>query len=74
MKEIILLGATGSIGKQTQDIILDNSNDFSLVGISIGNQVNLLEGIISRFSSIKSVCLKNYQDFLVYNHRHYPQL
>ena len=31
MKEIILLGATGSIGKQTQDIILDNSNDFSLV-------------------------------------------
>ena len=50
MKEIILLGATGSIGKQTQDIILDNSNDFSLVGISIGNQVNLLEVIISRFT------------------------
>ena len=73
MKEIILLGATGSIGKQTQDIILDNPNDFSLVGISIGNQVNLLEGIISRFSSIKSVCLKNYQDFLEYKNK-YPSI
>lgn len=64
MKRIIILGASGSIGKQTQEIILEQPNDYTLVGISIGNQVNLLEEIMDKFPSIKSVCLKNEEDYL----------
>ena len=55
MKEIILLGATGSIGKQTQDIILDNPNEnlYPLPSIVSGKD-NVFVGRIRRDYSIKN--------------------
>lgn len=57
MKKICLLGSTGSIGEQTIDIIDKNPNDFSLVAISCGKQVEKLERIINSHPSIKYVCV-----------------
>lgn len=40
MKKISLLGATGSIGLQTLDVLRTHSEDFTLVAFSVGQQVN----------------------------------
>jgi 1-deoxy-D-xylulose-5-phosphate reductoisomerase len=73
MRNIIILGASGSIGEQTQEILLDNNKEFNLVGLSIGNQIHKLDDIINKFQSVKVVCLKNYQDYLVYKNK-YPSI
>ncbi|WLR43511.1 1-deoxy-D-xylulose-5-phosphate reductoisomerase [Bacillus carboniphilus] len=43
MKKISLLGATGSIGLQTLDVIREHKNDFTLVALSFGT--NIKEGL-----------------------------
>lgn len=50
MKNIYLLGATGSIGRQTLDIIKDHPDTFKLVAISGYHQLEALIDIASRFS------------------------
>jgi 1-deoxy-D-xylulose-5-phosphate reductoisomerase len=50
LKYISLLGATGSIGTQTLDIINEHPNDFSLVAISVGRNVKLTRKIITEFN------------------------
>lgn len=40
MKKISLLGATGSIGLQTLDVLRTHSEEFTLVAFSVGQQVN----------------------------------
>lgn len=57
MKKVIILGATGSIGKQALDIIENNLEEFELVKISIGHNVEELLKIIERFPTIKEVAL-----------------
>ena len=58
MRKVYLLGATGSIGKQTIDIIKNNPNDFCLKGISGYNNFNLVKEIIEEFS-LEVVAVKN---------------
>ncbi|BBU39786.1 1-deoxy-D-xylulose-5-phosphate reductoisomerase [Aeribacillus composti] len=41
MKKIILLGATGSIGQQTLDVIRANPDSFRLVAMSFGENIEL---------------------------------
>ena len=36
MMKVCLLGASGSIGKQTIDVMIKNPSDFDLVAFSIG--------------------------------------
>ncbi len=55
MEEILLLGASGSIGRQTLEVIANHPLDFKLVGISVGRQVDIVPNIIKRFPSIKYV-------------------
>ena len=59
MKKICLLGASGSIGKSTCDILKKFNNSFELVAVSINKSVDILESIILQFPSIKSVCVCN---------------
>ena len=40
MKNIILLGSTGSIGTQTLDIVKKNPTKYNLVGMSLGIDLN----------------------------------
>lgn len=49
MKKISLLGATGSIGIQTLDIIRNQSNDFELIACSAGKNIDELYKIILEF-------------------------
>jgi len=46
VKNISLLGATGSIGLQTVDIILEHKEYFSLVAMSVGRNITLARKII----------------------------
>lgn len=62
MKKVILLGASGNIGSQTLDILKKEPENFELVGISVGNHIEKIEGIVSLFPSIKSICVKNLED------------
>ncbi|NIQ07338.1 MAG: 1-deoxy-D-xylulose-5-phosphate reductoisomerase [Candidatus Korarchaeota archaeon] len=42
MKKISILGSTGSIGRQTLDVISQHPEKFSVVGLSAGNNIELL--------------------------------
>lgn len=50
MKYISLLGATGSIGTQTLDIIKQHPNEFTLVAMSVGRNIDLARQIIRDFT------------------------
>lgn len=49
MKNIYLLGATGSIGTQTLDVIRQHSDKFRLVAFSAGRNIPLTQSIIEEF-------------------------
>ncbi|MGF1522118.1 MAG: 1-deoxy-D-xylulose-5-phosphate reductoisomerase [Leptolyngbyaceae cyanobacterium] len=49
MKAITLLGSTGSIGTQTLDILNSHPEDFRLVGIAAGRNVELLAQQVRQF-------------------------
>lgn len=49
MKYISLLGATGSIGTQTLEVIKEHPSEFTLAALSVGRNVNLARQIISQF-------------------------
>ena len=57
MKAITLLGSTGSIGTQTLDIVEHHPDQFRLVGIAAGNNVELLAQQVRQFKpEIVAIC------------------
>lgn len=64
MKKISLLGATGSIGLQTIDILLANPNDFQLVSFSSGKNIEKTREIITQCTP-EIVSVQDEQDALV---------
>jgi 1-deoxy-D-xylulose-5-phosphate reductoisomerase len=48
LKLISLLGATGSIGQQTLDVIQQHPNDFKLVAMSVGKNIDLARKMIAQ--------------------------
>ncbi|MDP4103857.1 MAG: 1-deoxy-D-xylulose-5-phosphate reductoisomerase [Bacillota bacterium] len=65
MKYISLLGATGSIGTQTLDIIKEHSAEFTLVAMSVGKNIALTRKIIKAFQpELVSVQEKSISDTL----------
>lgn len=55
MKRILLLGATGSIGLQTVDVVEQHPDLFTLVGVCAGTQTNVIKDIVKKHPSIKVV-------------------
>ena len=55
MKKVLLLGASGSIGTQTLDIIHQYPNEFELVGFSVGKNIRKAKEILSDFKTVKNV-------------------
>lgn len=49
MKHISLLGATGSVGTQTLDVIREHPDSFKLVAFSSGRNIELTRQIIAEF-------------------------
>ena len=55
MKRIVVLGSTGSIGRQTLDIVRAFPDEFEVVGLAAGNNIELLAEQVKEFSP-KHVC------------------
>lgn len=52
MKKIVLLGATGSVGRSTISLIDDNKQDFELIGVCCQKNIDAMRKIISSHPSI----------------------
>lgn len=73
MKKICLLGASGSIGKQSVDVIKRYPHLFSLVAASVNESIDYLEYLVNEFSSLKYVCIGN-KDKYDYFKNKYPNI
>lgn len=60
-KKIVLLGATGSIGVQTADIIREHHEDFTLVGFSAGKNMEITKKFLKEFTP-EIVCVQDEED------------
>ena len=58
MKSIVILGSTGSIGTSTLDIVERFPDEFSVVGLTAGNNDEMLEDQIRRFKP-RAVAMSN---------------
>ena len=61
MKELIILGASGSIGTQTLDIVREFKEDFRVLGCSVGSDLAKAKQIIEEFKP-KIVVTKTEED------------
>ena len=73
MMTICLLGASGSIGSQTIDVMLKNPSDFSLESFSVGHQTRKIHGIVNHFPDVKAICIRDKQK-LAYFQKAYPNI
>ncbi|MFA6800984.1 MAG: 1-deoxy-D-xylulose-5-phosphate reductoisomerase [Acholeplasmataceae bacterium] len=71
MKNIYILGAAGSIGMQTLDIIKAQSDQFKLIGVSLSRDDHKNDLILSTFP-VEIACLRNDQKILFYEKK-YPK-
>lgn len=71
MKEIVILGASGSIGTQALDLIKDNLDLYKVTKISIGHNVEKLKEILNEFKTIQEVALLD-ESALVSLEEEYP--
>ena len=72
MKNIYLLGATGSIGTQTLDVIRQHPEKFRLVAFSAGRNIELTQKIIEEFQpAYVSVINEEHAKHLA---KHYPKV
>ena len=54
---ITLLGASGSIGQQTLNVMEKNPQDFTLVAFSVGHRHECIERVLKKHPSVKAVYL-----------------
>lgn len=73
MRRVVLLGASGSIGTQTLDILKRNPSRFELVGFSLGKRVGFVEEVVRDFPTVKNLCVQNEED-AVNLRKKYPNL
>ena len=62
MKKIAILGASGSIGTSTLDVIRKNKDKFSLVAFSVYSQYKIVDELLQEFDSVELVCVKDLKD------------
>ena len=73
MKRVCLLGASGSIGRQTLDVMEKNPSNFELVSFSVGKQTRKISSIIKKHPSVKNVCMMD-KDKVRYFEKKYPHI
>ena len=61
-KKITVLGASGSIGTQTLDILLQHPDEFEIVAISVGKRVNILKKYLDKYT-LSYACVQDESDF-----------
>ncbi|SJZ85252.1 1-deoxy-D-xylulose-5-phosphate reductoisomerase [Anaerorhabdus furcosa] len=62
MKKIVLLGASGSIGSQTIDVIVSHPEEFDLVAFSVGHNINKVHEILEKFPMIQHIGVADEKD------------
>lgn len=62
MKRLMLLGASGSIGIQTIDVVKHHSSEFKIIGLSAGHNMKKLAEILNELHDVKYVCVANAAD------------
>ena len=73
MKTVCLLGASGSIGRQTLDVLKKNPSDFDLVSFSVGKQTRKIAGILRQFPNVKTICIGDKKK-ISYFKKQYPSI
>ena len=73
MMTVCLLGASGSIGSQTIDVMLKNHDDFQLTAFSVGKRTHKIAHIVKLFPSVKSICIQD-NNKLPYYKKVYPNI
>ncbi len=73
MRRICLLGASGSIGSQTLDVMRKNPTDFTLVAFSIGSKTRKIAHIINMYPDVKAICIKDKNKINYYQNK-YPNI
>ena len=63
MRKILLLGASGSIGSQSLDILRRDRQSFLLTGFSVGFHVEKIPEILKDFPSVTSICVRKEEDY-----------
>ncbi|MCI7602082.1 MAG: 1-deoxy-D-xylulose-5-phosphate reductoisomerase [Candidatus Onthovivens sp.] len=71
--DLVILGASGSIGTQTINVIKNNEKKWTLKGFSVGNKTFYVDEILKEFKDVNSICLKNKKDYLNYKNK-YPSI
>ena len=72
MKNIYILGAAGSIGLQTLEVIENHADEFHLIGISLGSNEEINLSILNRFTP-QIVCLRQEENIPLYQSK-YPKV
>ena len=62
MERLVILGASGSIGASTLDIVKNNPTKFCVKGISVGKNIDRLKEILLAFPSINLVTVQKEED------------
>ena len=62
MEQLVILGASGSIGASTLDIVKKNPTKFCVKGISVGKNIDRLKEILLAFPSINLVTVQKEED------------
>ena len=62
MKKIIILGSTGSIGRQTIEIIGKNKKNFKIILLSTNKNTNILSKQIKKFN-VQNVIVTNINSY-----------
>lgn len=70
---ICLLGASGSIGRQTIDVINKNPNDFTLVSFSVGKRTRCISNILKKHKSVTHICIQDEKTAKKYQKK-YPNI
>ena len=73
MRKICLLGASGSIGSQTLDVMRHNPTDFTLVAFSVGSKTRKIAHIINMYPDVKAICIKDKNKAYYYQNK-YPNI
>ena len=71
--KLCLLGASGSIGQQTLDVINKNPNDFTLTAFSVGHRTRCISNILKKHKSVTDVYLLDKKKMKYYQNK-YPEV
>lgn len=68
-KDIIVLGASGSIGKQSLSLLRYDKN-YNLVGICLNKNIDVIEDELLYFENLKTVAIADYKKAQIFKEEH----